>query len=158
LLGYGLASAARPLVALATAPWHVLSIRFADRVGKGLRSAPRDALLAGVTPAADRGRAFGFHRAMDHLGAVLGPLVATAALAAGASVRLASAPAPFPGAPSLVVLALGVREAPRSEAAASAAADAAGQGLPPGLTRFLAVLAVFALGNSADAFLLLRAQ
>jgi hypothetical protein len=78
--GYTLASLARPLVALTTAPWQLLLVRFADRVGKGLRTAPRDALIADSAVAEIRGRAFGFQRALDHVGAAIGPLLATAFL------------------------------------------------------------------------------
>src|SRR5579859_3657562 len=86
LFGYGLASAVRPFVALATAPWHVLAVRVLDRVGKGVRSSPRDALIADA--AGDRaGRAFGFHQAMDHAGAVVGPLLATLLVAESLSIR-----------------------------------------------------------------------
>src|SRR5580700_2585269 len=86
LVGYALASAARPFVALATRPWHVLAVRVTDRVGKGIRSSPRDALIADT--AGDRaGRAFGFHQAMDNVGAVVGPLLATGLIAAHWSVR-----------------------------------------------------------------------
>src|SRR5690606_11519685 len=81
LLGYAVSGAAKPLVALATAPWHVLAVRFGDRVGKGLRSAPRDALLALEAPPEACGRAFGLHRAMDTAGAMLVPLVAFGVLA-----------------------------------------------------------------------------
>jgi len=81
--GYGLANLARPAIGLATLWPVVLLLRFADRVGKGLRSAPRDALIAGAADGAIRGRAFGFHRSMDHAGAVVGPLVAFALLALG---------------------------------------------------------------------------
>ena len=89
LLGYGLASLVRPLVAVATRPWHVLAVRMTDRVGKGLRSSPRDALIADA--AGERaGRAFGFHQAMDNAGAVFGPLLATALLADRKSTRLNS--------------------------------------------------------------------
>ncbi len=80
--GYSLSSAVRPLVALATVPAHVLAVRVVDRVGKGVRSAPRDALVAQVVAQEDRGRAFGFQRAMDHAGAMVGPLVASAVLLA----------------------------------------------------------------------------
>src|SRR6185436_6623451 len=83
LFGYGIAGAVRPLVALATAPWHVLAVRVTDRVGKGVRTSPRDVLIAASVPKEETGRAFGFHRAMDHAGAVVGPLLATALLAAG---------------------------------------------------------------------------
>src|SRR5688572_22116530 len=82
LAGYGLASLARPLMALATLPWHVLTIRFADRVGKGIRTAPRDVLLADAVAPAQHGAAYGFHRGADHAGAVLGPLLASALLLA----------------------------------------------------------------------------
>jgi MFS family permease len=75
VFGYGLASAVRPLLAFATNWYHVLAVRFTDRVGKGLRSAPRDAMIADAAPPSERGLAFGFHRAMDHGGAVLGPLI-----------------------------------------------------------------------------------
>src|SRR5262249_29259876 len=74
--GYGLAAILRPLAALAQAPWHVLAIRATDRVGKGLRSSPRDALIAQATPPDRRGVGFGFHRAMDNAGAFVGPLAA----------------------------------------------------------------------------------
>ena len=157
--GYALSSGVRPLVALATAPWHVLVIRVADRVGKGTRGAPRDALLAEATPAGDRGRSFGFHRAMDHAGAVIGPLLATSILGLHADVRLVFALAALPALASIVVLAAGVREPPRTwlPAAGSAASPSSpAPGRP--LARYLAVLALFTLGNSSDAFLLLRAQ
>src|SRR6185503_14781510 len=88
LAGYGLSSLARPLVSVAAAPWHVLAVRLADRVGKGVRGAPRDALLAEVTPTEDLGRAYGFHLAMDHAGAVTGPLLASGLLALGCDLRL----------------------------------------------------------------------
>src|SRR5262245_22211698 len=74
--GYAVAALARPLIGLATAPWQVLGLRLADRFGKGIRTAPRDALIADSTPGELHGRAFGLHRAMDHLGAAIGPLVA----------------------------------------------------------------------------------
>ncbi|HYD40036.1 MAG TPA: MFS transporter, partial [Anaeromyxobacter sp.] len=75
LAGYALSTAVRPLVAFALAPWHVLAVRVIDRVGKGVRTSPRDALIAGVTDPTIRARAFGFHRAMDHAGAVLGTVL-----------------------------------------------------------------------------------
>src|SRR5687768_16681186 len=80
LVGYGLASVARPLIALSTSVGQVLALRLVDRAGKGIRSGPRDALIAEATPAAQRGHAFGFHRAMDHAGALVGPLLASAVL------------------------------------------------------------------------------
>jgi MFS family permease len=155
--GYGLSSLARPLVALASAPVHVLAVRLADRIGKGTRSAPRDALLAEVVGPKMRGRAFGFHRAMDHAGAVVGPLLASALLWLHLDLRTVFALAAIPALASLVVLVAGVREPPRA-APPPAAAAPAGEPLGSPLRRYLAVLAVFTLGNSSDAFLLLRAQ
>ena len=76
LIGYGLSSAVRPLIGLASSWIDVLTLRFVDRLGKGVRGAPRDAMLVTFADATSRGRVFGFHRAMDHAGAVLGPLVA----------------------------------------------------------------------------------
>ncbi|HNI56326.1 MAG TPA: MFS transporter, partial [Elusimicrobiota bacterium] len=75
-VGYAVSNAVRPLIALAGSWPAVLALRFADRIGKGLRTSPRDALVAESVPPEHRGRAFGFHRAMDHLGAVIGPLLA----------------------------------------------------------------------------------
>jgi MFS family permease len=80
VFGYGLASVVRPLLAFATSWYQVLAVRFTDRVGKGLRSSPRDAMIADAALPAERGLAFGFHRAMDHAGAVLGPLIGLAVL------------------------------------------------------------------------------
>jgi MFS family permease len=109
--GYALASFARPLVALATSASQVLVVRLADRVGKGIRTSPRDALLADSVPPEIRGRAFGFHRAADHLGAVVGPLVAYAMLeVAHAPIRTVFWVAAVPAALSVVVLVAFVRE------------------------------------------------
>ena len=87
IAGYALAGFARPLIGVATSWVGVLACRFADRVGKGLRTAPRDALISHSIRADQRGVAFGFHRAMDNLGAVVGPLTAAALLAAGVGLR-----------------------------------------------------------------------
>ena len=106
LLGYGVSSAVRPLIALARAPLHVLGIRFLDRLGKGLRSSPRDALIAQATPGDRLGAAYGFHRAMDHAGALVGPLIAFALLRwAGVPVRTLFALAALPAAGALIALA-----------------------------------------------------
>ena len=85
--GYGLSNAARPLLAFAASWIWVLILRFLDRVGKGLRTSPRDALIADAVDTTQRGRAFGFHRSMDHAGAAVGPLVAAALLALGLGIR-----------------------------------------------------------------------
>lgn len=156
--GYALSSLARPLIALATLPWHVLAIRLFDRAGKGTRGAPRDALVAEVTAASERGRAYGFHRAMDNTGAFLGPLLAAALLGLGLELRAVFALAAAPALLSLLVLAFGVREEPRSPRAALLSTAPAAAPASRAFRRYLAVLAVFTLGNSSDAFLILRAQ
>jgi len=163
VLGYGLSSLARPMIALAEAPSHVLAIRLADRVGKGTRGAPRDALVAQAARPEERGRAYGFHRAMDNAGAFLGPLLASALLLFGLPLRVVFAVAAVPGIVSLCVLIAGVKEPTRaaSEVGLGAAAGAAsdGRGFDARSFRFyLFVVALFTLGNSSDAFLILRAQ
>lgn len=164
--GYVLASVARPLVAAAQAPWHVLAVRFADRVGKGVRTAPRDALLAGSVTADRRGLAFSFHRGMDHVGAILGPAVAAALLLLWpGDLRRVFWLAAIPAALSVLVLIVWVREpAPAPPAAAAggdpsgASAHPGGRRLPRGFWSYLGAVLLFTLGNSTDAFLLLRAQ
>jgi MFS family permease len=157
--GYSLSSLARPLVALAAAPVHVLAVRLTDRVGKGVRSAPRDALVAIVTRPEERGRAFGFQRAMDHTGAAMGPLLASAILFfRPGDLRLVFALAAVPAGLAVATLVLAVRDEPTPAAAPAAGEAPSGSRLEPGLLRYLAVLALFTLGNSSDAFLLLRAQ
>jgi len=160
VFGYAISSTVRPLAALAMAPWHILAVRLADRVGKGVRSSPRDALVADVTPPAQRGRAYGFHRAMDNSGAVIGPLFATALLTVGnVSVRHIFLIAAIPGVIAMLSLLFGVVEPdvdtrpvakPTANVNANVNANA--------LTRYLVVLAVFSLGNASDAFILLRAR
>jgi MFS family permease len=163
LFGYGLASAVRPFVALATRPWHVLAVRVTDRVGKGIRSSPRDALIADA--AGDRaGRPFGFHQAMDNVGAVFGPLLATGLVAASFSIRTVFWIAVIPGFIATILVAI-VRE-PSRPPATRPSGPSPGPELPPPrialltpqLATYLSVLAVFSLANSSDAFLLLRAR
>src|SRR5215471_13611766 len=119
VLGYSVATFARPLVGLATSWAQVLAIRFADRVGKGIRTSPRDALLADLVPRGERGRAYGLQRAMDNAGAVGGPLLAALLLKFvfddERSVFLLAA---IPGIAAILVLVARVREAPRRELAA----------------------------------------
>lgn len=155
VFGYGISSTLRPLAAFATAPWMILVVRVGDRVGKGLRSSPRDALLADVTPIDQRGRAFGFHRAMDNAGAVIGPIAATLLLLGHFSLRAIFLLAAIPGLLAMVALLAGVRE-PARRMPATAAADAPPAG--PAFSRYLIAVGLFAVGNSTDAFLLLRAQ
>ncbi len=165
LFGYGVSSLARPLMGFAAAPWHVLVVRMSDRVGKGLRSSPRDALLAASVSPDSRGRAFGFHRAADNLGAFVGPMVAWFLLqGAGMPLRSVFLWAAVPGVLSLMVLAWFVREPVRAAEPVRRASMQAktsdapnGPSLSPAFWRYLAVLGVFTLGCSSDAFLLMRA-
>ena len=156
IVGYTLPALARPLIAFAGSMPVVLVLRMADRVGKGFRSSPRDALLAASVDANQRGLAFGFHRSMDHAGAVVGPLVAAALLAAGWSVREVLLWTLVPGV-LCVMLALMLRE-PTSLEIPSAKIDWQWQRLPAPLKRYLIALAVFTLSQASNMFLLLRAK
>ncbi|HKE48527.1 MAG TPA: MFS transporter [Rhodanobacteraceae bacterium] len=154
--GYALAGFARPLIGVATSWLGVLACRFADRVGKGLRTAPRDALINLSIEPGQRGLAFGFHRAMDNLGAVVGPLAAAALLAAGVGLRNVFLLSVIP---AIVVLALAFAlPEPETPNAARQAFRWTFAGLPPAFRRYLCVLALFTLGNSSNMFLLLRAN
>jgi MFS family permease len=170
--GYLLASVARPLVGLATTAGQVLAIRLTDRVGKGIRGAPRDALIADSVAPPLRGRAFGLHRAADHLGAVGGPLLAFVMLdGLGMPLRTVFLWAAVPGALAVAMAVWGVRETPRDmpgRVAAGGPSATVGRhsghsdGPPPvalggSFWRYLGVLIVFTLGNATDAFILLRA-
>lgn len=157
LTGYTLSTIARPLMAVCVLPWQVLVTRSMDRMGKGLRSAPRDALLVAATPAEVRGWAFGFHRAMDHAGALLGALLATGLLALGFSTRQVFAWAVVPGVLAVITILVGVKERGRNPGASAAVLPASWRGLDPRLLRYLGVLSLFTLANSSDAFLLLKA-
>lgn len=164
LVGYGTAAVTRPLIALVSLPWQVLAIRLLDRVGKGLRTAPRDALLAESVPEAHRGAAFGLHRAADHSGAVAGPLLASGLLLAlDGDLRTVFGLALVPGLLTVAAVAWKVRETAPAAPAAGAARPPSAPAVPrlrelgPVLPRYLAVLVLFTLGNASDAFLLLRA-
>jgi MFS family permease len=159
VLGYGLASLVRPMVAVAQTGAHVLAIRLTDRVGKGIRGAPRDALLAASVPAEQRGRAFGFHRAADHAGAVVGPLVALACLQwLGMPVRQVFWVAAVPGALAVMVALVLVKEEPPAVRAVPVRRPAERVALPTRFWAGIAPVVLFTLGNSTDAFLLLRAS
>lgn len=154
-LGYALAACTRPLMALAQSASHVAFVRVGDRIGKGVRTSPRDALLAASVPASQRGEAFGFHRALDHAGAVVGPLVALAVLAFWADdLRLVFALAAIPGLLSVALLYLLVRERPRTERVRGRARL---QRPTRDELRVLAPIALFTLGAASDLFLLLQA-
>jgi MFS family permease len=153
VLGYALAATARPFLALARVPWHVLAVRSVDRVGKGIRTSPRDKLLADSTPRERLAEAFSFHRGMDHAGAAIGPLLAAALLSVWPDqLRRVFLLAAVPGAAAVLALFID-RETPR--AAGPAAPPPVPRGSVP--VRLLLAIGVFTLGNSTDALLLLRA-
>jgi MFS family permease len=161
VIGYGIASIARPLVAIAQSASQVLAIRVSDRVGKGIRNAPRDALIAESVDPSIRGRAFGFHRAMDNAGGILGPLVAFAVLTWHfAELRTVFWLSAIPAVLSLVVLVVFVRDVPRTAMEATPGSPGLDLTRPMGARfwRVLGVIFLFTLGNSTDAFLLLRAN
>ena len=158
--GYGLAGLARPLIGLAGSWITVLALRFTDRIGKGLRTSPRDALIADVTTPEQRGASYGLHRSMDHAGAVIGPLAAAALLSfAGVSLRQLFVLAAVPALLSFLVLVIGVKEPVTSKPGATAQSFDWLQGwskLGGDFKWLLAAVFLFTLGNSTDAFLLLR--
>jgi len=172
ILGYAMAAIMRPAVGISTAWQQVLAARFVDRVGKGIRTSPRDALVAQVAPPEIRGRAFGIQRAMDHTGAVLGPLVAMGVLfllgsplleAHGAAIpavnyRKVFVLAVIPGLLAVLILWFGVREkpAPKGEGRPLPSINLRSLRGPFGV--FCLVATLFAIGNSSNMFLLLRAQ
>ena len=192
LLGYSISSLARPFIALTTTWTQVFTVRVLDRVGKGVRSAPRDAMLAGWATPTTRGKVFGFHRGMDHAGAIIGPTLASVFLFFYPDqYRLLFGLTIIPGAIAVALIflvpepdqvrlttsakATAVKKADTTQAglktratpvtAETRAPDVVAQDfspavvsapLPPSFNRFMMVLALFTLGNSTDAFLLLR--
>jgi len=176
--GYLLSSFARPLLAFATS-WHqVLAIRLSDRVGKGVRTAPRDAMIADTVTIKERGLAFGFHRAMDHTGAVVGPLIGyllVLLLAADSSALTARdfttifLLASIPALAAVLVVSFFVRESHKPKPAPDSVQDAdtkivvppvhlSLRGFDGNFKCFLVIIALFTLSNSSDFFLLLRAR
>jgi MFS family permease len=155
ILGYALSSLSRPLIALSSSWPQVLAIRALDRTGKGIRGAPRDAMLAAHAEASSRGRIFGFHRAMDHTGAVVGPIIATIFLAFfPGQYRLLFALTAIPGALAVATL-FRVEEQPIERSERPERLERPEQ-LPRELYALLGIILLFSLGSSADAFLLLR--
>ena len=193
--GYLLPAIARVGIAAALAPWQVLAARLLDRTGKGIRSPPRDAMIADSVKPTERGRAFGLNRSMDHLGAAIGPLLASAMLGLGLGLRstfviasafglvapvllflrlrdprtaAGAAPAPPPAQVEAVravapaqaepVRAVAPAPAPAQVEPVRAAAVPLSGALQRGFASYLSVCVLFALGNSSDAFLLVRAR
>jgi MFS family permease len=165
VLGYALSTVAKPFLYFATTWWTVLGVRFTDRVGKGLRTAPRDALVADSVDEKQRGLAFGLHRAGDTAGAVIGILLALGLLAlTGGSTQLTRESfqvivllSVVPAAAAVIVLAAGAREKERPDVNQSATKLSL-EGIDSRFRWFLIIVVLFTLGNSSDAFLIIRAQ
>ena len=156
--GYALATISRAWIAVAGRWPTVLAARLLDRTGKGIRSAPRDAMIADVTPVESRGKAFGFQRALDHTGAVVGPLLALFFLdAMHLPMRRVFMIAVIPGAIGVLLLMLALKE-PRAADRGPRAATIEGPPLPMTFYRALLAIALFSLANSSDAFLILQAH
>jgi MFS family permease len=160
VIGYGLAAVTKPLFALAPSPGWVFAARGLDRIGKGIRGAPRDALLADLTPVPIRGAAFGLRQTLDTIGAFAGPLIAIALMAATAdSFRTVFWLAVIPAAISVLVLVLFVREPPSAPARRSVQrprlAELLGT-LGPRLWWLVLVAALFTLARFSEAFLILK--
>jgi MFS family permease len=166
--GYGISTLSRPIVALATG-WHqVLGSRFIDRFGKGVRTAPRDAIIAESADRAYLGRAFGFHRSMDTMGAVVGPALAFFLLGIFSNdYRKIFWLSMVPGVIAVLLIILFIKEKKRGGGQFIVPAMAGPVDKPPALTLkhfdwrfkfFVIISGLFALGNSSDVFLILRAQ
>lgn len=170
VFGYSLAALVRPWIGTIGATWQLAMIRVGDRIGKGIRTSPRDALIADSCSPDLRGRAFGFHRAMDHLGAAIGPLLATTFLWFWpGEIRTLFLLTLIPGLIVVGLVVFGLKESKPSKAyPAGGASDPTS---PPkqrvvltlapfdgNFRLFLIALLIFSLGNSSDAFLLLRAE
>jgi MFS family permease len=159
LFGYSLASVTRPFIGLAASPFHVLFLRFFDRIGKGIRTSPRDALLSQSVGETKRGKAFGFQRAMDHAGAMIGPLIASLLMATVTdSLRVVFLLSFIPAIFCILVLFRGVCDTSGSQAAGRPAFKLRWTDWDRRFKFFLLIIILFTLGNSSDAFLLLRAK
>jgi len=160
VLGYAIAVAVRPIIAITAAAWQVIALRVVDRVGKGIRTPPRDALIADVTPPELKGRAFGLQRGMDHAGAVLGPLAAWALLTHGADVRRVIAASLVPGVAVLILAIWAVGDGRRRQETVAPSSSP----LPPPTVPYrplpsalLAIIAFYLL-RMPETLIILRAQ
>ena len=164
--GYAVANAVKPLLALATAWWHILLIRFSDRLAKGVRGAPRDVMVAESVPKERLGSAYGLIQSMDSAGAIAGPLIALVLLTRY-GIRGVFWAAAIPGALCVMVALFGIREIKRQKRAepdrtpaknVAVAQPAPSTALPGAFYMVLMAVTLFSLGNSSDMFLVMRAQ
>ncbi|MBN1783019.1 MFS transporter [bacterium] len=167
VIGYGISTFIRPLTGAVSAAWQIVFVRMTDRIGKGIRTAPRDALIASSIDESIRGRAYGFHRAMDHAGAVIGPLLAVSALIVLVLVfrvretvsilRWTFYVSIIPGLLALSALLIFVQEKPSRAPESKQVRFSFGQ-FDRNFLMYVGVVTLFTLGNSSDAFLLFRIQ
>lgn len=159
IAGYGLSALVVPIFALANSPFWVLIGRFGDRVGKGIRVAPRNALVADATPPEQRGAAYGLRQSLDTIGAAVGPLIAFALMyLSGQNFRLLFWLATIPGIIAVSLLVFGIKEPSSLETCHNPLQWQSLKTLDRGYWILLLVILIFNLGNSSDAFLLLRSQ
>jgi MFS family permease len=164
VIGYFIAVVVRPVIAVTAAAWQVIGLRVVDRLGKGLRTPPRDALIADVTPEPLRGRAFGLQRGLDHAGAVLGPLVAWALLTRGAGVRTVILASIVPGVAVLVLATWAVKGGAGTGGNGREQAVGANNLVPPSTARSrplppaLLAICFFYLLRMPDTLIILHAQ
>ncbi|MFQ3573672.1 MAG: MFS transporter [Thermodesulfovibrionales bacterium] len=159
VLGYGISTLSRPIVALSTLWQHVLIGRFVDRFGKGIRTSPRDAIIAESTDGATLGKAFGFHRSMDTLGAVVGPTIAFGLLAFFANdFRVVFWLSMIPGVIAVLLIIVFIKEKDRQTAPTAQRPKLTWNHFNWRFKGFVIIMTLFAIGNSSDVFLILRAQ
>lgn len=171
LIGYGLAALSKPIFPMADSALGLFGAKFMDRVGKGIRSAPRDAMIADVSPPEIRGASFGLRKSLDTVGGFLGPLIAIALmLASGDNIKLVFWIAVVPAFLAIAVLAIGVREPPRNDAPGTAIGNEGSVSKPKRLSiadalrlngavwMVILLATLFAIARFSEAFLLLRAQ
>lgn len=159
VFGYCVPALVRPVMSVIVAPWQLFGIRVVDRIGKGVRSSPRDALIADSTAHAIRGRAFGFHRAMDNLGAAIGPLLAAGFLWLWPDqLRTLFLVTLLPGMFVVALLVFGLREKPVAPSQPHEQFRLTIKPFDRNFRIYLLSLIAFTLGNSSDAFLLVRAS
>lgn len=157
--GYGISTLSRPIIALATGWHHVMGSRFMDRFGKGVRTAPRDAIIAESAEKTHLGRAFGFHRSMDTMGAVVGPAIAFFLLGIFSNnYRIVFWLSMIPGAIAVLLIILFITEKKKVPLPHAERPKLALKHFDWRFKFFLAIATLFAIGNSSDVFLILRAQ
>lgn len=167
LIGYSISSLVRPLTGIVTSAWEIIIIRMFDRVGKGIRTAPRDALIAASVDKGIRGRSYGFHRAMDHAGAVIGPVLAIITLLilfigfgmkdTLLALRWTFVLAIIPGILAVLTIVLFVKESVPKEGSGKTF-ELSLKSFDKNFRNYLLIMILFTLGNSSDAFLLFRVQ